>query len=96
MKDAKGHGSNPRGGNGQFQTSTGVTNAARERQAILAMIDRRKFEGGRTSNRNLAPPAMPGDVAHLRGVMNATSGKSLTLAQTSALGATTANIKGGN
>jgi hypothetical protein len=96
MKDAKGHGSNPRGGNGQFQTSTGVTRAAREVQAMRALVDARKFAAGRTSNRNINPPVMPGDVAHLRGIMAATTGKSLSLAQTSALGATTANIKGGN
>jgi hypothetical protein len=60
------------------------------------MVDTRKFAAGRTSNRNVNPPAMPADVAHLRGIMNATGGKSLSLAQTSALGATTANIKSGS
>jgi hypothetical protein len=50
---------NPAGpGGGQFasgQTSTGVTNTVRERQAMRAMVDKRKFAQGRTSNRNLAP-----------------------------------------
>jgi hypothetical protein len=82
---------------GQFASGDGsggrVTNTVRERQALRALVDKRKFAQGRTSNRNIAPPAMPGDVAHLRGVMNATGGK--TLAQISAMGATTANIKSG-
>ncbi len=94
MKDAKGHGSNPRNGSGQFQASTGVTRAAREVQAMRAMVDARKFAAGRTSNRNVNPPVMPGDAAHLRGIMNATGGK--TLAQVSAMGATTATIKSGS
>lgn len=102
MKDAKGHGSDPRGGSGRFQTSTGVTRAARERQAILAMIDRRKFAPTRTSNRNLVPNAdavarqrIQSMGLHTAGIHAATAGKSLTLAQTSALGATQANIKSG-
>lgn len=107
MKDAKGHGSNPRGGSGQFQTTTGISRAAKERQAILSMIDQRKFAATRTSNRNLTPD--PDAVArarvqsmglglHSAGIERATAGKSLTLAETSALGATTANINksGGN
>jgi hypothetical protein len=63
MKDAKGHGSDARGAGGQFQTSTGITKAARERQAMRAMTDARKFLAARTSNRNIAPPAMYADAA---------------------------------
>lgn len=63
MKDAKGHGSDKRGGNGQFQTSTGVTRAARERIAMRALVDRRKFMPTRTSNRNLSPPVLFADAA---------------------------------
>ena len=63
MKDAKGHGSDARGGNGQFQTSTGITLAARERQAMRAMVDARKYLAARTSNRNIKPPAMYADAA---------------------------------
>jgi hypothetical protein len=49
------------------QTSTGVTNTVRERQALRAMVDRRRLgidakgnhQPGRTSNRNLDPtPSM--------------------------------------
>jgi hypothetical protein len=73
---------------GRFSSGDGsggkVTNTVKERQAMRAMVDRRKFESGRTSNRNINPPAMRADVAHLRGVMNATTGK--TLAQVSAMG----------
>jgi hypothetical protein len=80
---------------GQFASGDGsggrVTNTVRERQALRALVDKRKFAQGRTSSRNIAPPAMPGDVAHLRGVMNATAGK--TLAQVSAMGATSAVVK---
>jgi hypothetical protein len=96
---------------GRFASGDGsggkVTNTVRERQALRALVDARKFTQGRTSNRNINPPAMPGDVAHLRGVAAAaaetgahtvgvhaaTMGK--TLAQTSAMGATTAKIGGG-
>jgi hypothetical protein len=88
MKDAKGHGSDARGGNGQFQTSTGVTRTVRERQAMRAMTDARKFLAARTSNRNINPPAMypntnPNarmertDMPHHRGVDAATLGKKL-------------------
>ncbi len=100
MKDAKGHGSNPRGGNGQFQASTGVTRAAREIQAMRAVTDQRKLHANRTSTRNIDPATMHpaanpnqrgeridvGNIApaHMRGVINATQGK--TLAAVSALG----------
>jgi hypothetical protein len=65
MKDAKGHGSDARGAGGQFQTSTGVTRTVIERQAMRAMVDKRRFGldkagdhvAGRTSIRNL--PATP-------------------------------------
>jgi hypothetical protein len=79
------------GGNGK------VTNTVRERQAMRAMTDARKFAQTRTSNRNLNPTPMHpmldptkrgerADVPHLRGVNAATSGK--TLADVSALGTT--------
>jgi hypothetical protein len=49
-------------GGGQFssgQTSTGVTNTVRERQAMRAMTDKRKFAQGRTSIRGIEPtPSM--------------------------------------
>jgi len=74
------------------QTSTGVTNTVRERQAMRAMVDRRKFAQTRTSNRNLNPTPMQAmDVPHARGIVAATKGK--TLAQVSAMGATTATVK---
>jgi hypothetical protein len=60
------------------QTSIGVTNTVRERQAMRAMVDKRKFAQTRTSNRNLAPTPMRAmDVPHARGVVAATHGKSL-------------------
>lgn len=75
-----------------------VTDTVREREALRALVDARKFTQGRVSNRNINPPAMSGDVAHLRGVMapaaktgahtigihNAVAGK--TLAKLSAAG----------
>jgi hypothetical protein len=67
------------------KTSTGVTNTVRERQAMRAMVDRRKFAQTRTSNRNLNPTPMRAmDIPHTRGIVAATQGK--TLAQTSAAG----------
>lgn len=97
-------GGNPNHGpDGKFasgQSSTGVTRTARERQAILAMIDKRKFAPGRTSNRNITPNAdavarqrIQSMGLHSIGIHNATAGK--TLAQVSAMGATQANIKSG-
>jgi hypothetical protein len=91
MKDAKGHGSDARGGNGQFQTSTGISKAAQERVALRQLVDARKFLAARTSNRNIDPPAMYADAAlagrntrmertdmpHHRGVDAATLGKKL-------------------
>ena len=75
----------PDGKFGPGQTSLGVTNTVRERQAMRAMVDKRKFAQTRTSNRNLNPPPMRGmDVPHARGIVAATQGK--TLAQTSAAG----------
>jgi hypothetical protein len=69
-----------------------VTNTVRERQALRAMVDRRKFAQGRTSNRNLNPTPMQAmDVPHARGIVAATQGK--TLAQVSAMGATSATVK---
>jgi len=70
MKDAKGHGSDARGGNGQFQSRTvGVgaqartINATKERLALRAMADRRALMPTRTSIRNIPPPAMYADAA---------------------------------
>jgi hypothetical protein len=79
------------GGNGK------VTNTVRERQAMRAMTDARKFAQVRTSNRNLNPTPMHprlnpnwrgerADVPHMRGIANATNNK--TLADVSALGTT--------
>jgi len=84
---------------GRFASGDGsggkVTATVRERQAMRAMVDRRKFESGRTSNRNINPQPMRGiDVPHARGIVAATQGK--TLAQVSAMGATTATIKSGS
>ena len=69
MKDAKGHGSDAgRGAGGQFQTHTVGTgaqarkiNATKERLAMRAMTDARAYLAARTSNRNIAPPAMYAD-----------------------------------
>jgi hypothetical protein len=81
---------------GRFASGDGsggtVTNTVRERQAMRAMVDRRKFAQTRTSNRNLNPTPMQAmDVPHARGIVAATKGK--TLAQVSAMGATQATIK---
>ena len=60
------------------QTSIGVTNTVRERQALRAMVDKRKFAQTRTSNRNLAPTPMRAmDIPHTRGIVAATHGKTL-------------------
>jgi hypothetical protein len=68
MKDAKGHGSDARGGNGQFQSHTvgkgplaSKVNATAERLAMRAMTDRRKLNPNRNSIRNIPPPAMFAD-----------------------------------
>jgi len=69
MKDAKGHGSDKRGGNGQFQkTSARYTNTVAERVAMRKLVDLRNpvlrpaeagpFTG-RSSNRNLPPNTTP-------------------------------------
>jgi len=83
---------------GRFASGDGsggkVTDTVRERQALRAMVDRRKFAQGRTSNRNLNPTPMQAmDVPHARGIVAATRGK--TLAQLSAMGATSATVKSG-
>jgi len=94
---------------GRFASGDGsggkVTDTVRERQAMRAMVDARKFAATRTSNRNIKPAALypstnPNarlertDMPHMRGVDAATLGK--TLAQVSAMGATTATIKSGS
>jgi hypothetical protein len=75
------------------QTSTGITKAARERVAMRAMADARKYLAARTSIRNINPPAMYPNKnpnarmertdmpipPHGRGIANATRGKSLSL-----------------
>jgi hypothetical protein len=105
MKDAKGHGSNARNGSGQFQSSTGISAAAKERVALRILADARRFAPTRTSIRDIPPPAMypslnPNqrgqrtDMPHMNGVDAATVGK--TLAQVSAMGATQATIKQGS
>jgi len=115
----------------------GLTNAAKERVALRALADARKFAPTRTSIRGINPPAlyastnpnerlqrtdMPAVPAHMRGIHAATAGKSLesggggggagggggqsggsrfsggpkpkkTLAQLSAMGATTAKVQ---
>jgi hypothetical protein len=71
MKDAKGHGSDARnGGNGQFQSRiVGVgaqarkINATKERLALRALADQRKYMPDRTSIRNIPPPAMFADAS---------------------------------
>jgi hypothetical protein len=103
MKDSKGHGSNARGGNGRFasQTSTGITNAARERVAMRAMADKRTIQTRPNTPASATPHQIPGsgparmDVPHMRSIEVATAGKRLTLARTSALGATTFKTGGG-
>jgi hypothetical protein len=102
MKDAKGHGSNPRGGNGQFTPTTGakLTNAARERIAMRAMADRRTIQtrpGTPAHSVHGVTPyvvkSVSTDVPHSRGIVAATAGK--TLAQVSSAGATQFKTGGG-
>jgi hypothetical protein len=70
MKDAKGHGSDARGGNGQFQSRVvgkgsmaRTINATKERLQMRAMTDARQYLAARTSNRGINPPAMYADAA---------------------------------
>jgi hypothetical protein len=67
---------------GRFASGDGsggtVTNTVRERQAMRAMVDARRFAQGRTSNRNMNPtPMRATDVPHARGIVAATTGKAL-------------------
>jgi hypothetical protein len=90
MKDAKGHGSNARGSFQTLQdqrrnftnieqrqgaTSRGVTNTVRERQAILAGIDNRRYGLDEVTNALRSAPLGLG--AHSLAVHIATAGKKL-------------------
>lgn len=75
MKDAQGHGSNPRGAGSFARASRGLTTAAQERVALRQRVDFQKF-GGRKFG-TLDAGRIEDIAAHMTGTHLATRDKSL-------------------